>query len=253
MSQSYVKLLDAIWEMNSAGDGASFSAAVVSGVTRFIDTDVAVFQALDLSRKRIATHMSPEGFFTEEEINFYAAHSSEHPLNIYYANHGNRSAKRISDVTDAARWQASDLYRTCLHRTSMRHTLGLPVSINDHILVAVSLSRKTPDFSREDCELLDAFAPHLRLAWQRHPSPWADQQEWEDRRRLLALGLSSRESEVLFWMTQGKVNREIALILQINLSTVQEHVSKILQKLHAENRHAATVQALAHLRNPTSY
>jgi hypothetical protein len=55
-------------------------------VKRFIQAEVADFQALELTRKRIATQMSPEGFFTEEEITFYTAHSSEHPLNIYYAN-----------------------------------------------------------------------------------------------------------------------------------------------------------------------
>jgi DNA-binding CsgD family transcriptional regulator/GAF domain-containing protein len=252
MNADYPKLLDAVFEMNSAGDGTSFSAAVVSGVKRFIEADVADFQALDLTRKRIAAHMSPEGFFTAEEITFYTAHSSEHPLNIYYANHADRSAKRISDVTDDTRWRASKLYRTCLRRTNMRHTIGVPVTIDNNILVAVSLSRRSPDFTREDCELLDAFAPHLRLAWQRHPSPWADQQEWEDRRRLRSLGLSSRESEVLYWMTQGKVNREVALILAISLTTVQEHVAKILQKLDVENRHAATVQALALLRTPAS-
>lgn len=250
MTPAYRQLLDAILEMNSAGDGESFGAAVVSGVTRFIQADVAVFQALHLSMKRIATHMSPEGFFTEEEIAFYTAHSSEHPLSIYYATHADRSAKRISDVTDSARWQASELYRNCLQRSGMIHTIGVPVAIDEAVLVAVSLSRSGPDFTREDCEMLEAFVPHLQLAWQRHPSPWAEQQEWEDRQRLRSLGISSRESEVLYWMTQGKVNPEIAMILQIRLTTVQEHVSKIIHKLGTENRHAATVLALAHLRAP---
>jgi len=45
-------------------------------------------------------------------------------------------------------------------------------------------------------------------------------------------------------MVEGKQNREIASILGISLATVQKHVAQIVRKLHAENRHAATVMAL---------
>jgi DNA-binding NarL/FixJ family response regulator len=128
------------------------------------------------------------------------------------------------------------------------HTVVLPVNIDATVVVAVSFSRGGPDFSAEDCALLNAFAPHLRLAWQSHDNPWADSREFESRRRLRGLGLSPRESEVLFWMTEGKLNREIATILGLTLGTVQDHVARILAKLELENRHAATVFAIAKLR-----
>ncbi|HWL51425.1 MAG TPA: helix-turn-helix transcriptional regulator, partial [Chthoniobacteraceae bacterium] len=126
----------------------------------------------------------------------------------------------------------------------------LPVKIDESIVVALSFSRRTPDFTREDCDLLDAFAPHLRLAWQRHENPWADRRELEGCRRLQCLGLSPRESEVLFWMTEGKLNREIATMLGLSLGTVQDHVAHLLAKLGQENRHAATVFAISQLRPP---
>ncbi len=69
------------------------------------------------------------------------------------------------------------------------------------------------------------------------------------RERLQRLGLAPRESEVLFWMTEGKQNREIATILGIALGTVQKYVAAILVKLGQENRHSATVFALKTLRN----
>jgi DNA-binding NarL/FixJ family response regulator len=67
------------------------------------------------------------------------------------------------------------------------------------------------------------------------------------RERLLSLGLTTREADVLYWMTEGKQNREIATILGRSLDTVQEHVANILKKLGQENRHAATVFALRKL------
>jgi DNA-binding CsgD family transcriptional regulator len=56
---------------------------------------------------------------------------------------------------------------------------------------------------------------------------------------LLALGLSARESEVLYWVAQGKTNPEIAVILGIGRRTVATHVEHILAKLGVENRCAA--------------
>ena len=56
---------------------------------------------------------------------------------------------------------------------------------------------------------------------------------------LRPLGLTPREAEILFWITQGKSNPEIAIILTMQLVTVKKHVQNILQKLGVENRTAA--------------
>ncbi len=56
---------------------------------------------------------------------------------------------------------------------------------------------------------------------------------------LLRLGLSNRESQVLYWIAQGKTNPEIAVILGIARRTVATHVEHILAKLAVENRGAA--------------
>lgn len=53
------------------------------------------------------------------------------------------------------------------------------------------------------------------------------------------LGLTKRQSEVLFWITQGKTDRDVATILGITPRTVNKHVEKILPKLGVDNRLAA--------------
>lgn len=247
---TWQQLLGAIYEINSAPSHSSFSEAVVAGLSRVITADVAVFHVLDPKTQRILTHMSPSAPYTEEEIAYYIAHPGEHPLGAHYFRHPDAPALRISDVIGKEEWLASEYYRNCLQRLGLVHSIVLPVQIDDSIVVALSFARRKPDFTREDCELLDAFGPHLRLAWQRHENPWADRRELECRRRLQNLGLSLRESEVLFWMTEGKLNREIATLLGLRLATVQDNVARILEKLGLENRHAATVFAIAKLRQP---
>lgn len=56
--------------------------------------------------------------------------------------------------------------------------------------------------------------------------------------------LTERENEVLRWMTEGKRNGEIAIILAISVRTVDHHVTAVLTKLQVENRASAIVTAL---------
>ncbi|MBK8039474.1 MAG: FHA domain-containing protein [Verrucomicrobiaceae bacterium] len=65
--------------------------------------------------------------------------------------------------------------------------------------------------------------------------------------RLQALGLSAREAEVMLWITEGKTNPEIALILAVTVHTVNRHVEHIFKKLDVDNRQRAIVTVLERL------
>lgn len=60
-----------------------------------------------------------------------------------------------------------------------------------------------------------------------------------DAHSLQTLGLTKREAEVLFWVSQGKRNCEIAEILGARSRTIGKHVERILGKLCVETRTAA--------------
>jgi DNA-binding response OmpR family regulator/DNA-binding CsgD family transcriptional regulator len=59
-----------------------------------------------------------------------------------------------------------------------------------------------------------------------------------------ALGLTSREAEVLLWISRGKPNRDIGEILNISPRTVNKHLEQIFVKLGVENRAAAAAAAV---------
>lgn len=61
--------------------------------------------------------------------------------------------------------------------------------------------------------------------------------------RLLHLGLTAREAEVLYWVAHGKSNPEVAEILAASLNTIKKHVANILIKTGAETRLIAALQA----------
>ncbi|MCG8667959.1 MAG: response regulator transcription factor [Pseudomonadales bacterium] len=59
-----------------------------------------------------------------------------------------------------------------------------------------------------------------------------------------AFSMTDRESDVLLWLSRGKSNSEIGLILEVSPRTVNKHLEQIFRKLHVENRTSAAVMAL---------
>ena len=56
--------------------------------------------------------------------------------------------------------------------------------------------------------------------------------------------LTSREAEVLSWLSKGKTNRDIAQILGLSPRTIDKHLEQIYAKLGVENRTAAAAMAV---------
>lgn len=66
----------------------------------------------------------------------------------------------------------------------------------------------------------------------------------DEQRLQQTLSLTSRESEVLLWISRGKANREIGEILAISPRTVNKHLEQIFVKLGVENRASAAARAV---------
>lgn len=64
---------------------------------------------------------------------------------------------------------------------------------------------------------------------------------------LRTLGLTPREAEVLFWVSEGKGNDVIGRLLGVSPRTIQKHLETVHRKLGVENRTAAAAVALRHL------
>ena len=55
---------------------------------------------------------------------------------------------------------------------------------------------------------------------------------------LRGLGLTPRDAEVLFWVTQGQTHVDVTLILNASMSAVKKHLGRIFDKLGVDNRTA---------------
>lgn len=82
-------------------------------------------------------------------------------------------------------------------------------------------------------EILQLVIPHFHATLQRLENIFKNDSP-----------LTPRETEVLKWITQGKSNWDISMIMEISERTVKFHVSNILQKLDASTRSHAVAIAL---------
>ncbi len=59
-----------------------------------------------------------------------------------------------------------------------------------------------------------------------------------------SFGLTSREAEVLYWVAQGKINRDIGDIVGASPATVKKHLERVYAKLGVETRTSAAGMAM---------
>jgi CheY-like chemotaxis protein/DNA-binding CsgD family transcriptional regulator len=99
-----------------------------------------------------------------------------------------------------------------------------------------------------------SFTLHPMSDEQGHEGEWLLVLREESETKLLhALSqsfptLTARESEVLYWVIQGKTNRDIGDILGTSPRTVHKHLEHVFEKLGVETRTAAAGLALTRIR-----
>lgn len=140
--------------------------------------------------------------------------------------HGVLAALRRDPVTEAIPF-------IFLTAKGERHDLraGMNLGADDYLVKPVTAT-----------ELLAAVEARFKRESQRPAAPFAP--DFSSPKPLEALGLTTREAEVLLWAAQGKANADIAVILGAAENTVKKHLQHVFEKLGVDSRNAATFCAL---------
>jgi DNA-binding CsgD family transcriptional regulator len=163
-----------------------------------------------------------------------------HPFSLHWATATEISALKFSDfpLKDRDKFVSENWD---VHRDMGREYLAIPVSFSTNAIHAVSLRRDRKWFTEEDRWVMNVLAPHLRQA-HANAITFEHATQHPSTRSMSTDGrLTTRESDVAFWVSQGKTNSEIGFILGISGRTVEKHVEHILRKLGIENRATAAV------------
>lgn len=133
-----------------------------------------------------------------------------------------------------------------LFPTQNEDGVSLPAAVIGHLMQLRHAGMKTQARSlleiggrKLEISVLSPIGPDELLFRLAELSAGADEQVLQQ-----TLALTSRESEVLLWISRGKSNREIGEILTISPRTVNKHLEQVFVKLGVENRASAAARAV---------
>ena len=179
-------------------------------------------------------HITSRGFEGHPEVAVIPRLvAKDHPMIRHAMRTGKQEPLRMSDFVSQRQLKALSIYDFNSRIHEWRDQVSLAAKVAGGTL-SITLNRDR-QFTDEEFFMLDLLLPHLKRVINRcalfKRLPGNEQ-------------LTPREREVLFWMTRGKRDEEIATIVGCGLRTVSQHVRKILAKLGAENRTSAVTMVL---------
>ena len=173
-----------------------------------------------------------------------------HPLNLLWQKQSRPSTLMSFDVESRQLGRYLSEFRD-VYSLIGQSTMTTPVSISGAEVSAFAYRRDDKPFSEEHRLIADLAQPHLQRAFQNARTFSALADAMPNATIIVDNSLTPRESHVAFWLSHGKTNREISLILKTAPRTVEKHVESILRKLHVENRTTAALTIRARFVSPT--
>jgi DNA-binding CsgD family transcriptional regulator len=165
-----------------------------------------------------------------------AVHS--HPFTRHFVRTGDSSALKPSDFMDQPQVRESIMGQQIYRAIGVRYLLSVSTTTGPGFASAVSFCNETRDFTERDRLILNLVRPHIVQA--RRNAELSD----ASALKCATFRLSDREGEVVRWLTEGKTNSEIAVILHTSPRTIEKHMEHILVKVGVENRTAVVAMLM---------
>jgi DNA-binding CsgD family transcriptional regulator len=241
------KVLGAIEILGADVDYATLPRRVVDAIAAVIDVDFISFNEVDTASGMRRFLLRPDPEELEPGSFEYAAfirRFGNHPVVAQKVAAGRDSNPDLRKFV--SRLRLLGMVGNCCGEAELRLQMGVNMARSGSSRVGVAIYRSVRDFDDRDAAALDLLRPHVVAAYLNtirtrdsaasEPSP---------ARPADASSLTRRESEVLYWVSMGKTNEEVSLIIGARPLTVKKHLEHIYDKLGVPNRTAAARVSVA--------
>lgn len=163
---------------------------------------------------------------------------------------------RFDPTTNGGRpFSLRDFYsKPELHDLDIYQEVYRPMGFQDHCFmhirtdpgstVFIGFFRDQGAFQENDKRILEILQPHLSNARRLALAATAASESTLSPEMFAGEGFTARESDVIYWLAQGKSNEEIASILRIRADSVSRNLQSIYTKMGVDHRVAAALHAL---------
>jgi DNA-binding CsgD family transcriptional regulator len=216
----------------------------------------------------LVTIVSPE--LDQRWLELWGQFGHQNPLVQRHLSTRDPRAYRMSDVIDGPSFRRLDLYREVFAPLGVHHQMAVTLPAPPTLLIGLAVVAPD-DYTDAQRRMLDLARPHLIQAVNADHTvmPVHDDAPLIVRRipngrgttvllferserptpldQIEALGLSTREAEVLRRFMRGETTAEAAISLSISPRTIHKHAERIYRKLGVTDRAAAVSTAWASL------
>lgn len=277
--QQWLRLHEAILYLQAQENLTSISGAIVKILHNLIDCEtcgvcdprvgldkipwIEVSHSEPVIQTRAATADHGALVWTPYETDFAAVRDvfldllEEQPMRSDYRSSYDGRVRTISDMTSLQSFRNSALFSEIYYPIDREMTIFHRLPSGDSLVVTAG--RAGPDFNDRERLILELLRPHIAMVYNRalerelvqKRSFGAEGGAPLDLKALARLGLTPRQSEVLYWVAEGKTSPEIGLILGMSTWTVRDHLKQIFVRLGVETRTAAARLAIDALASAT--
>ena len=252
------KLLNLTGILYSCGQSDILRRQLLQALQSLIPHDLGACHWMQPSRHEIAAWYEPQRRPLPVSHEEFWRLIKDHPLNpVLFAQPS--KAWKLSDVISRKAFRQTELYAS-LYRplgVDCEITAVLPDQKTAGTFFLLSLHRRGVDFTERERGVLNLLLPHIARAQHRlalghgvnisAEGAFSDEARFQDwLRQHTPWQLSRRESDVLFWLCQGKTNDEIGAILGIAGRTAETHALRLYPKIGVENRYGA-ITTITHM------
>jgi DNA-binding CsgD family transcriptional regulator len=249
------RLMDAFARIYSVSDLEVFGPEVFQAIGQLIPDAWMSLDKLSL-RNGGVTHFASDNVLMPDHVKARVLElMATHPV-MPVVKAGARGAIRVTDCMTQRQFRDTPHYKETLFPVGLKYQTVVTLDIPDHI--AGFTVNRGKDFSDFEMTLLHLLAPHVALAYANLIRADAlqktlDSMPFPEPGQLQRIGLTRRESEVLYWIMQGKTDTEIAEIFSqdctpVSPRTINNHVQNIFTTLKVGNRTSACLAALNRLK-----
>lgn len=234
----------AVLELYAAGlDAGNYVDRAFRFISRLVPSDLAGFGGLDTATRQLSASFDHHPPALQSSLQAYGQLMHKYPPFSF-----------DPEVNGGKPYSMGDFFtRPKLHDLDIYQEVHVPLGVEDQCYVHVpsepgihfffGLFRAGHDFVERDKELLALAQPHLANARALVLAQSAVREISITPALFTQMGFTTRESDVIYWLTQGKANFEIATAMHIRSDSVSAYLRAIYEKMGVENRVAATVHA----------
>ena len=223
----------------------SFASRVCAFLRKLVPGEQAVVGSLNRRTGVISLYSDCEHPQFDQAMSAYGEHMNRYRYFSWDPSVSDGQPYFLSDYISLRNFRSTGMYSDVFRIMDLDNHCSVLIPGTERSVDFVGIERRRgPDFSEKERFLLKLAQPNLATARELarcHVENWHRGARAES---LVKRGLSNREADVLYWISEGKSNDEIATLLGIKLLTVKGYAKTIFQKLGVANRLGAALWAI---------